>query len=107
MTLEINHLTVEYHTASGILRAVEDLSFRLEPGRSLGIVGESGCGKTTAMLALMRLLPETGRIVDGEVLLDGTDLLRLSPAAMRDYRWRSVSMVFQGAMAKAVRQSLH
>ena len=98
MTLEINHLTVEYHTASGILRAVEDLSFRLEPGRSLGIVGESGCGKTTAMLALMRLLPETGRIVDGEVLLDGTDLLRLSPAAMRDYRWRSVSMVFQGAM---------
>lgn len=96
--LNIQGLTVEYHAVSGIYRAVEDLSFSLERGKSLGIVGESGCGKTTAMLALMRLLPEDGRIVAGQVLLDGIDLLQLNPSEMREYRWRNISMVFQGAM---------
>jgi len=61
--LDVRHLTVEYHTSQGRYRAVEDVSFTLEAGQSLGIVGESGCGKTTSMLALLRLLPETGRIV--------------------------------------------
>jgi peptide/nickel transport system ATP-binding protein len=96
--LEVNQLTVEYQTAAGNFRAVEDLSLKLEPGKSLGLVGESGCGKTTAMLALMRLLPEAGRIVKGEVLFEGTDLMRLSPQGMREYRWRNISMIFQGAM---------
>jgi peptide/nickel transport system ATP-binding protein len=96
--LDVRNLTVEYHTNGRVFRAVEDLNFSLEQGGSLGIVGESGCGKTTAMLALMRLLPDAGRIVEGEVLLDGTDLLWLSPAEMRDYRWGKISMVFQGAM---------
>ena len=96
--LEIEDLTVEYHTAAGVFRAVEDLSCQLERGKSLGIVGESGCGKTTAMLAVMRLLPEAGRIVGGQVLLDGTDLLGLSPAELRRFRWEKISMVFQGAM---------
>jgi peptide/nickel transport system ATP-binding protein len=96
--LEVRDLTVEYHTSAGIFRAVEDLSLHLEQGGSLGIVGESGCGKTTAMLALMRLLPEAGRIVGGQVLFDGTDLLALSPTEMRQFRWEKISMVFQGAM---------
>jgi peptide/nickel transport system ATP-binding protein len=96
--LQVQNLTVEYQTTVGTYRAVEDLSFHLERGKSLGIVGESGCGKTTAMLALMRLLPEEGRIVNGKVLLEQTNLLRLSPDELNKYRWRMISMIFQGAM---------
>jgi peptide/nickel transport system ATP-binding protein len=96
--LKVQDLTVEYHTDSGIFLAVEDLFFTLAEGKSLGIVGESGCGKTTAMMALMRLLPEAGRIVDGEILFENIDLLQLSPKEMRKYRWLKMSMIFQGAM---------
>ena len=96
--LAVRDLTVEYHTDSGIFCAVDGLSFHLDQGRSLGIVGESGCGKTTAMLALMRLLPEAGRIVGGDVLFEGTNLLHLSVPELRRYRWQKLSMVFQGAM---------
>lgn len=96
--LEVNDLTVEYHTEDGVFRAVESLNFHLDKGKSLGIVGESGCGKTTAMLAIMRLLPDSGRIVAGEVFLDGTDILALSIDELRHYRWARISMIFQGAM---------
>lgn len=96
--LKVQDLSVEYHTDSGIFLAVKDLFFTLAEGKSLGIVGESGCGKTTAMMALMRLLPEAGRIVDGEVLFENVDLLQLSPKEMRKYRWLKMSMIFQGAM---------
>jgi peptide/nickel transport system ATP-binding protein len=96
--LDVQNLTVEYHTDAGVFCAVERLNFQLAQGKSLGMVGESGCGKTTAMLALMRLLPDAGRIVEGKVLFEGTDLLQLSPAEMRKYRWGKMSMVFQGAM---------
>ena len=81
-----------------MFRAVEDLSFHLKKGESMGLVGESGCGKTTAMLSLLRLLPAAGRIVAGEVLLEGRDLMELDEAEMRAVRWRSMSMIFQGAM---------
>ena len=80
------------------LHAVEDISFSLEQGRSLGLVGESGCGKTTAMLGVLRLLPAEGRIVSGEVRYKGVDLLRLSEQEMRKYRWSRMAIVFQGAM---------
>lgn len=96
--LEVNDLTIEYHMEDGVFRAVEGLNFHLDQGKSLGIVGESGCGKTTAMLAIMRLLPEAGRIVGGEVILDGTNLLALSTDELRSYRWARISMIFQGAM---------
>jgi peptide/nickel transport system ATP-binding protein len=96
--LEVNDLTIEYHTEDGVFRAVEGLNFHLDQGKSLGIVGESGCGKTTAMLAIMRLLPEAGRIVGGEIFLDGTNLLALSTDKLRYYRWDRISMIFQGAM---------
>jgi oligopeptide/dipeptide ABC transporter ATP-binding protein len=97
--LEVRELSVDYLTDEGIaLHAVDRVGFRLEQGRSLGLVGESGCGKTTVMMALLRLLPEEGRIVHGQVLLDGQDLLHYSEEEMRHVRWREMSMVFQGAM---------
>src|SRR5215212_6475174 len=97
--LDIRNLTTEFITDDGaVLRAVEDVSFTLERGEALGIVGESGCGKTTAMLSLLRLLPNTGRIAGGQALFDGEDLFALSTAEFRERRWRDLAIVFQGAM---------
>jgi oligopeptide/dipeptide ABC transporter ATP-binding protein len=97
--MEVKDLSVTYLTEENVeLHAVEDFSFALQPGRSLGLVGESGCGKTTAMLALMRLLPEAGRIVSGQIQFDQVDLLRISEAQMCQMRWAEIAMVFQGAM---------
>ncbi len=97
--LEVRNLSVNYLTDNGTaLNAVEDLSFSLTQGGSLGLVGESGCGKTTAMLGLLRLLPAEERIVSGEVRYEGVDLLHLSEQEMRKYRWGKISLVFQGAM---------
>lgn len=97
--LEVRNLSVDYLTDDGTaLHAVENVSFHLEQGCSLGLVGESGCGKTTVMMSLLRLLPQEGRIVNGQVIFDGRDLLQLNETQMRQVRWREVSMVFQGAM---------
>ena len=79
-------------------QAVVDVSFTLREGEVLGLVGESGCGKTTLVLSLMRLLPANGRIVDGTVLLDGIDLLSLSEGEMARMRWNEIAIIFQGAM---------
>ncbi len=78
--------------------AVHQVSFSLREGEVLGLVGESGCGKTTLMLSLMRLLPANGRIVGGQITLLGQDLLTMSEAAINQIRWQHISMVFQGAM---------
>ena len=97
--IEVRNLSINYLTDNGTaLRAVEDVSFGLEQGHSLGLVGESGCGKTTAMLGLLRLLPAEGRIVSGEVWYEGVDLMRISEREMQKYRWCKMSIVFQGAM---------
>ncbi len=97
--LDVRNLTVDYTTPEGVrLRAIEDVSFTLERGQALGIVGESGCGKTTAMMALMRLLPAAGRVSGGQVLFDGDDMLELTAAEFRRRRWLDMAMVFQGAM---------
>jgi len=96
--LDVRRLSTNFETDEGTFKAVENLSFELSTGESLGLVGESGCGKTTAMLSLLRLLPAAGRIVSGEIRLAGQDLLALDEARMRDVRWRKISMVFQGAM---------
>jgi peptide/nickel transport system ATP-binding protein len=97
--LDVRNLSVDYLTEDKTaLHAVEGVGFRLEEGRSVGLVGESGCGKTTIMLALLRLLPEEGRIVSGQVLFAGQDLLQCSEAEMRRVRWHHIAMVFQGAM---------
>lgn len=96
--LEVRNLSIDYLSNGHPLHAVTDISFRLDKGRSLALVGESGCGKTTAMLALLRLLPEEGRITGGQILYQGTDLLQISEEEMRQYRWNNIAIVFQGAM---------
>jgi peptide/nickel transport system ATP-binding protein len=77
---------------------VDDVSLAVLPGETLGLMGESGCGKSTLALSLLRVLPPNGRIVGGQVLLDGTDLLQLSDSEIRKVRWKQISMVFQGSM---------
>ncbi len=97
--LEVRHLSIDYLGDDGSpMHAVEDVSFEVQKGRSLALVGESGCGKTTTMLALLRLLPAEGRIVSGQILCSGVDLLQISEAEMRRYRWSRVALIFQGAM---------
>jgi peptide/nickel transport system ATP-binding protein len=102
--LSVHGLSTDFLTPDGkSAHAVEDVSFDVYPGQTLGLVGESGCGKTTTLMSILRLLPASGRITAGEVFLQDyrgqrIDLLSLSEAEMRRYRWREISMVFQGAM---------
>lgn len=96
--LSVEHLTVQYRTRRGSVHAVNDVSFELHPGESLGLVGESGCGKTTLALALMRILPDNAAILAGRIRLNGVDLAALSEKEMQRYRGRRISMVFQAAM---------
>lgn len=96
--LEVENLSIGYQTRKGPLNAVEEVSFSLEAGRSLGFVGESGCGKTTLGMALMRLLPKNGFIQSGKILFDGENLLAKSEDEMRQIRWRKMAMIFQAAM---------
>ncbi len=99
ISLEVKDLSVQYITEDGTpLQAVEGINFQLEQGCTLGLVGESGCGKTTIMLSLLRLLPEAGRIVGGSVKFNGHDLLQISENEIQKIRWSEISMVFQGAM---------
>ncbi len=96
--LVVDDLTTHFRLESGWVKAVDGVSFRLDDGEALGIVGESGCGKTTTALSLIRVLPSNARIKSGSVRLFGIDLVPKSENAMRRYRWREISMVFQGAM---------
>ncbi len=96
--LVVDGLTVGYRTANGVVPAVEDVSFTLEKGESLGLVGESGCGKTTLGKALLRLLPPNGRVLAGAIRFDGEDLLAKTEAEMREVRWGRIAMIFQAAM---------
>ncbi|MCI0426074.1 MAG: ABC transporter ATP-binding protein [Actinobacteria bacterium] len=96
--LEVKNLVMNYEIKAGMVSAVENVSFSLPQGKSLGLVGESGCGKTSVALTLLRLQAPNARILGGEVLLDGENLLDLSSEEMRKRRWSGISMVFQGAM---------
>ncbi len=96
--LKVSDLTLRYSLRQGEVKAVQDVSFELARGQSLGLVGESGCGKTSLANCLMRLLPDNASIVGGEVLLNGQGLLSLSEEEIRQVRWRRISMVFQAAM---------
>jgi len=96
--LSVRDLVVEFESPSGPMRAVDGVSFDLRRGETIGLVGESGSGKTTTVLAMLRLLPPGGRVVSGQVLFDGDDLLALGPAELRAVRWSRLSIVFQGAM---------
>jgi len=97
--LEVQNLTVDYVNPGELpARAVESVSFRLREGELLGLVGESGCGKTTLMLSLLRLLPPAGKISSGKVIFNGRDLTRVPEAELADVRWKGISIIFQGAM---------
>ena len=96
--LSVRDLSIEFETPGGALRAVDGVSFDLRRGETLGLVGESGCGKTTTVLGILRLLPPGGRVVGGQVWFDGEDLLGLDGRALRTFRWTRLSLVFQGAM---------
>ncbi len=96
--LEVENLTIGYETRAGFSLAVEGVSFSLEKGKSIGFVGESGCGKTTIGMGLMRLLPDNASITQGRILFEGENLLELSDADMRKIRWKKIAMIFQAAM---------
>jgi peptide/nickel transport system ATP-binding protein len=96
--LDIENLSVGYRTRNGFLMAVDRVSFSLDAGIALGLVGESGCGKTTIGMSLMGLLPPNGEVVGGRVLFMGEDLLRKDAEELRRVRWSGISMIFQAAM---------
>ena len=96
--LVVEGLTTHFALGRATVHAVDDVSFALNDGEALGIAGESGCGKTTTALSLLRLLPSNAEVVAGSVKLFGIDLLTKSENALRRYRWREISIIFQGAM---------
>jgi peptide/nickel transport system ATP-binding protein len=98
LILSVHDLTMHYTTRKGEVSAVDNVSFDLAQGQSLGLVGESGCGKTSIAFALMRLLPENGVIKDGYILLGGKDIVAMDYADLLKVRWRKIAMVFQAAM---------
>ena len=96
--LDVKNLTMHYTTKMGDVHAVDDVSFTIEPGEAIGLVGESGCGKTSIALTLLRLLPDNAKFLGGSVLFEGVDLVRIPEEEMRKIRWRGISMIFQAAM---------
>lgn len=98
VVLDVQNLKVYYETPTGAVRAVDDVSFQIYQGEIVGLVGESGCGKTTTAMAILRLVQPPGRIVGGRILLDGVDLTRLNERELRDQRWRLLALIPQGAM---------
>jgi peptide/nickel transport system ATP-binding protein len=96
-TLSVRDLHVTYRTSSGEVPAVRGVDFQIARGEVLGLAGESGCGKSTIAGAILRLLPRKTR-VEGEILLDGEDVLQMSPRKLRAVRWAGASIIFQGAM---------
>jgi len=97
--LSVQDLVVEFSTENGVVRAVDRVSFDVYPNETVGIVGESGCGKTVTGLSLLGLIPSPpGRIVSGRIMLDGTDLTALSESEMRNIRGGDISMIFQEPM---------
>ena len=96
--LAVEGLSMHFSTKEGAVQAVDDVSFELQAGETLGLVGESGCGKTSLAIALLKLLPDNGQIVGGHVYFKGQDLVPLSEKEIRQYRWKNISMIFQAAM---------
>ncbi|HEY6395383.1 MAG TPA: ABC transporter ATP-binding protein [Candidatus Binataceae bacterium] len=96
--LQVRSLSTSFFTRDGEVRAVDGVSFSVEPGKLMGLVGESGSGKTASVLSIMRLLPESARAVGGEILFEGTDVLKLSEPEMRKIRGARIAMIFQEPM---------
>ncbi len=98
--LEVRDLKTSFFTSEGEIRAVDGVSFKLGKGRTLGIVGESGCGKSVTALSIMRLVPQPrGKIVGGEIIYKGRDLLKISEEELRKIRGKEIAMIFQDPMS--------
>lgn len=96
--LEVENLTTRYHTSKGQVHALDDVNFSLDKGESIGIAGESACGKSTLGLSIIRMI-QGGKIVSGKINLDGESILDLTESDFNhNYRWKKIAMVFQGAM---------
>jgi peptide/nickel transport system ATP-binding protein len=97
--LEVKNLSTYYFLPTGTVKAVEDVSFSMAKGEIMGLAGESGCGKTTVALSILRLIPFPGKIVSGEVLFEGKNILEMSEEDFRrEMRWKKLSLIFQRAM---------
>jgi len=97
--LEVRDLRTQFFTQDGVVKAVDGVSFHLMPGETLGLVGESGCGKSITALSIMRLIPSPpGKIVSGEILFEGEDILKMSDDEVRSIRGRKIAMIFQDPM---------
>jgi len=96
--LDVQDLKTHYFTLRGSVKAVDGVSFQVGKGEALGLAGESGCGKTTIALSLLRILPSGGKIVGGKILFREENLVKLKEKQMRKMRWKRISIVFQGAM---------
>lgn len=96
--LEVKDLDMSYRTIDGEVEAVKKVSFSVKEGESFGIVGESGCGKTSVAMSLLQLQADNGKITNGEIIFDGKNIVGLSESELREVRWSGISIVFQGAM---------
>jgi len=96
--LEIQNLVMYYKTMKGYVKAVDNVSFDVEKGEAMGLVGESGCGKTTIGMSILRLLPSNAEVQSGEILFKNGNLLQLPEKEMQKVRWKGISMIFQAAM---------
>ena len=96
--LQVKNLKTYFHTEAGLVKAVNDVSFDVEKGKTLGIVGESGCGKSMTSLSIMRLIEKPGQIEGGEILLEGKDIVKMSEDEMRKIRGKKIAMIFQEPM---------
>ena len=96
--LEVEDLHTQFFTSRGVVRAVDGVSLHIDAGETLGVVGESGCGKTMTALSILRLVPDPGKIVSGRILFRGKDVTKMDDDAIRDFRGNDVSMIFQDPM---------
>ena len=96
--LQVDNLYMNYDTIDGNVAAVQDVTFSIKKGESFGLVGESGCGKTSVAMSLLKIQADNGYIESGKVIIDGTDIVPLSEKELREVRWNKISIVFQGAM---------
>jgi len=99
LLLEVKNLKTQFFTGDGVVKAVDGISYDLNDGETLGLVGESGCGKSVSALSILRLIPwPPGKIIDGEVFFEGRDLLNISEDEIRHIRGNRIAMVFQEPM---------
>ncbi len=96
--LKVSGLKVYYHISQGVVKAVDNIDFNVNSGEFVGLSGESGCGKTTTAMTLLQILPKEGVVEGGQAIVGNTDILTLEKKDIEAFRWKGVSMVFQGAM---------